>query len=102
MCHQEGMELNETHHILVCADSVNVFGKHINFVKKNTEALLETSREVGLEVNMEKSKYVAMSCHQNAGQNHNFQIVNVSLKNVAKFKYLEMTVINTSWIYKKK
>jgi hypothetical protein len=35
-----------------------------------TEALLETSRMVGLEVNTDKTKHIIMSRHQNAVQNH--------------------------------
>jgi len=38
---------------------------------------LQASREVGLEVITEKSKYVVASCHQNVGQNRN---TNKSLK----------------------
>jgi len=33
--------LNATHKLLVYADSVNVLGKNINILKKNTEALFE-------------------------------------------------------------
>jgi len=47
--------------------------------------VLEVSREVGLEVNTEKTKYMVVSRHQNVGQNHNLLIANRYFKNVAKF-----------------
>jgi len=54
-----------------------------------TETLLEVSRDVGLEINAEKTKYMIMSRHQNLGQNQNIRTANESFENVAKFKYLE-------------
>jgi hypothetical protein len=77
------MEMNRTHHLLVYADNVNILGEHTNTTKKNTEALLEGSTEVGLEVITEKTKYMFMSCHQNGGQNCNFKTADKSFKNVA-------------------
>jgi hypothetical protein len=39
-------------------------------MKKNIETLIDASREVGVEVNTEKTEYMLMSYHQNEGQNH--------------------------------
>jgi hypothetical protein len=55
----------------------------LNSIEKNTEALLEANREVGLEVNTENQVHI-MSCHQNAGQNLSLLIANKSFENVAK------------------
>jgi hypothetical protein len=43
----------------------------------------------GPEVNTQKSEYMAVSHHQNAGQNWNVLIANKSAENVTQFKYLE-------------
>jgi hypothetical protein len=50
---QEGLKLNGTHQLLVYADDVNVVGKNVDTIKK-TEALLDVSKEVDLEVNPDK------------------------------------------------
>jgi hypothetical protein len=34
------------------------------------ETLIDTSKEVGLKVITEKTKCMLLSCHQNAGQDH--------------------------------
>jgi hypothetical protein len=57
--------LNGTHQLLVYADDFNMLGRNTDTVSKNSEALLEASKEVGVEVNTEKSKYMVVSCHQN-------------------------------------
>jgi hypothetical protein len=51
-------------------------------------------------VSSEPTKYMLMlmSCHQNAGHNHNIKTANKSFESVARFKYLETTVINQNFI----
>jgi hypothetical protein len=55
--------------------------------KKNTETLIDASKEVGLEIYIEKTKYMLLSHHQNAGQNWDLKIANRSFDNVSQFKY---------------
>jgi hypothetical protein len=47
---------------------------------KGTETVIDVSKEVDLEINVQKIKYMLLSRHQNAGLNHNIKIANRSLK----------------------
>jgi hypothetical protein len=66
--------LSSPSQLLVYADDVNTLCGSIHTIRKNTEILLIASKEIGLEVNAEKTKYMVMSRDQNAGQNGCIQI----------------------------
>jgi hypothetical protein len=55
-------------------DDGNLLGDSVNTIKENTETLLEARKDIGLEINAEKTKYMIMSRHRNSGQNQNIKI----------------------------
>jgi hypothetical protein len=75
---QVGLKLNGTHQLLIYADNINLVGDNIDSIKKITETLTDASKEVGLEVNAEKTKYMLLSRDQNAGLTDRLKMSNSS------------------------
>jgi hypothetical protein len=66
-------------------------GGSAHTIRKNTEALLIASKEIGLEVNAERTEI--------AGQNGYIQIGNELFETVEQFKYLGTTLTNQNSIH---
>jgi len=79
---------------LVYADDVIILGGILCTIKKNTESYVVASKEVGQEVNADKTKYKVMSRYQNAEHSHNIKTDN----RVEEFKYLGTTITNQNSI----
>jgi hypothetical protein len=89
---QVGLKLNGTHQLLAYADDVNLLGDNIATIKKNTETLIDAGKELGLEMDIKKAKYILLSRHQNVGQNCGIKITDSSFENEPQFKYLGTTL----------
>jgi hypothetical protein len=59
------LQLNGTQQVLVNADDVNVLGRSIHTIKRNTEA----TKEIGREEYADKTQHMVMSPYQNAERN---------------------------------
>jgi hypothetical protein len=95
---QDGLKLNGTHQLLAYADDVNILGGSAHTVKENAEALLVATKEFGLEVNAEKTKYMIMSRDRNAGRGHSVKNDNSFIERVEEFKYLGTTLTDQNSI----
>ena len=65
------------------------------------QALLVATKEIGLEVNAVKTKYVVMSRDRNAGRGYRVKTDNSSIERVEEFKYLGTTLTEQNSIRKK-
>jgi sorting nexin-29 len=87
-----------THQLLAYADEINILGGSIHTLKENTEVLVAATRETGLEVSADKTKYMVMSRDQNAGRNHSVRIDNSTFERVEEIKYLGTTLTHQNSI----
>jgi len=95
---QDGFKLNGTHQLLAYADDVNILGGSIHILKENAEDLVAATREIGLELSADKTKYMVMSRDQNAGRIHGVRIDNSTYERVEEFNYLGTTLTNQNSI----
>jgi hypothetical protein len=68
-------------------------------IRKNTEALVFSSKQTGMEVNAEKTKYMIMFRDKYPGQNHDMKIHNKAFEKVEQFIYLGTILTNQNSIH---
>jgi hypothetical protein len=68
---------------------------------ENAGVLVSATREIGLEISADKTKYMVMSRNQNAGRNHSVRIDNRTFERVEEFKYLGTTLTHQNSFWKK-
>jgi hypothetical protein len=68
-------------------------------IQKNTKTPLDVTKEVGLEVNPEKTQCKLMSRYQKVGQKHSTKTANRSFQDMTKFKYLERTLTDQNYMH---
>jgi len=95
---QDGLKLNGKQQLLVYVDDVNILCRSVHTIKKNIKTVLVGSKEIGLKVNADKTKYLVISRDQNAGRIHNINIGNSSFERVEEFKYMGKTLTNETSI----
>ena len=84
---------------MVYAYDVNIFGGSVHTVKKNTDASVVASKEIGLEVNTDITMYRFMYGDQTAGRSHNINFDNTSFERIEQFIYLGTTSTNQNSIH---
>jgi hypothetical protein len=76
-----GLKLSGTHHLLAYADGANLLESNMDTIKKNTETLIDASKVGGLEINVERTKYMLLKG-------------SVCFENMSQFRYLGTTATN--------
>jgi len=79
-------------------DDFNMLGGSTHTLKENAETLVAATRETGLEVSADKTKYMVMPRDQNAGRIHSVRTDNSTFERVEDFKYLGTTLTNQSYL----
>ena len=89
---QDGSKLDGAHQLVVYADDIYILGGSVHTMKENIETLVAAGKEIGLEVNDDKTKYMVKSQDRNAGQSHIIKNDNSSSEKAGQFKYWGTTL----------
>ena len=66
--------MNGTHQLLAYADDVNLIGDGTRTIERNADVLLNICKDIGLAVNIGKTKYMEIGRHQGIIANAHIKI----------------------------
>ena len=81
-----GLDINGTHQVLAYVDDVNLIGDDIRTIDRNAGVLLNTCKDIGLAVNIGKTKYMEIGRHRGIIANVHIKIGSNSYDKVETFK----------------
>jgi hypothetical protein len=84
--------------IRYCVDNVNLIADDIRTIETNADVLLNTCKDIGLAVNVGKTKYMEMGLHRGMIANAHIKIDSNSYEKVETFKYLGSLLANQNSI----
>jgi hypothetical protein len=79
---------------LVYANDVNTLGGSLHTTKENAQGLKVASKDTGLALNADTTKYIIMSTDQHAGRSNSLMTDNIFFEKLEQFKYWGATVTN--------
>jgi hypothetical protein len=94
----DGLKLNGTHRLLVYADDDNTMGGSVQTINENADALVVANKDIGLEVDVDKTTYMVMFRDQNARRSQSMKTDNNSFARMEEFKYLGTALTNQNSI----
>ena len=93
-----GLQLNGTTQILIYADDIALLGDNKKTLINNTKMLLDKTKELGLQINVEKTKYMVTDRIQNTHNNGNLIVCDKIFERASNFKYLGSILNQTNEI----
>jgi hypothetical protein len=92
-----GLELNWTHQFLVCTVGLNFLTGNMNAIRRNTDAVVDASEGVELDVNQGPVKCMMIFRHQNVKQSRDVTGSNVPARICCYYvaKYLSIPCLES-------
>ena len=86
--------MNGTYQVLAYVDDINLTADDIRTIERNADVLLNACKDIGLAVNMGKTKYIEIGRHRDIIAIAHIKIGSNSYEKGKTFKYLDSLLTN--------